>query len=48
MRMLLIRVRNRPGLGACGAGRAEPLGDGGGRMLAVPADAAGSVMTGLP
>src|SRR5580693_9830646 len=53
MRMLLIRVRDGPGIGGCGAGRAEPLADGGGRVLVAPdgsaaGSAAGSVMTGLP
>src|SRR5580658_874249 len=47
-RMLLIRLRSRPGLGARGGGGAEPFGDGGGRVLVVPAGAAGSVITGLP
>jgi MFS family permease len=49
MRMLLIRVRSRR-RGGCGAGTggAEPLSDGGGRVLVAPGGVTGSVMTGLP
>src|ERR1700751_5805555 len=44
VRMLLIFVRVRPRAGARGAGGAEPLAEGGGRVLVVPGGAAGSVM----
>jgi hypothetical protein len=45
MRMLLIRVRSRPDLGAGEAGGAEPLAEGGGTVLVVLAGTTGSVMT---
>jgi hypothetical protein len=50
VRMLLVFVRIRLRAGACGAGTggAEPLADGAGRVLVVPAGAAGSVMGVLP
>ena len=42
VRMLLIFVRIRLRAGACGAGGAEPLAEGGGRVLVEPD---GAVMT---